>query len=182
MLPQSGSKSQLPLLARGAEGCAQLARWSSTPSATQQPCCISPSVFLRPLGTKIQLCPLAARRSCFGCSLLHLRTAAACLSRCFRHWRRLKAKPLRGSRGGYRRKGTELAQCMPQQLRPPEAGGPHPSRCSAKAQHRATFPKGKAKRRKACAEGAIAEHPHTKIACRKCGRRLISQNYSLFSF
>nr|DAG78994.1 MAG TPA: hypothetical protein [Caudoviricetes sp.] len=26
------------------------------------------------------------------------------------------------------------------------AGGPHPSRCSAKAQHRATFPKGKAKR------------------------------------
>ena len=57
MLPQSGGKSQFPLLARGAEGCAQLARWSSTPSATQQPCCISPSVFLRPLGTKMQLHP-----------------------------------------------------------------------------------------------------------------------------
>ena len=99
LLPQSGGKSQFPLLARGAEGCAQLARWSSTPSATQQPCCISPSVFLRPLGTKIQLGPLAVNRSCFGCSLLHLRTAAACLSRCFRHWRRSKAKPLRGSRG-----------------------------------------------------------------------------------
>ena len=97
-------------------------------------------------------------------------------------WARKSSSLLRGSRGGYRRKGTELAQCMPQQLRPPEAGGPHPSRCSAKAQHRATFPKGKAKRRGACAEGAIAEHPHTKIACRKCGRRLISQDYSLFSF
>ena len=160
MLPQSGGKSQFPLLARGAEGCGQLARWSSTPSATQQPCCISPSVFLRPLGTKIQLGPLAVNRSCFGCSLLHLRTAAACLSRCFRHWRRSKAKPLRGSRGGYRRKGTELAQCMPQQLRPPEAGGPHPSRCSAKAQHRDTFPKGKAKR---CGGAPKAPSPNTHI-------------------
>ena len=97
-------------------------------------------------------------------------------------WARKCSSIFRGSRGGYRRKGTELAQCMPQQLRPPKAGGPHPSRCSAKAQHRATFPKGKAKRREACAEGAIAEHPHTKIACRKCGRRLISRDYSLFSF
>ena len=47
-----------------------------------------------------QLCPLAVSRSCFGYSLLHLRTAAACLSRCIRHRRRSKAKPLRGSRGG----------------------------------------------------------------------------------
>ena len=50
-----------------------------------------------------QLCPLAVNRSCFGCLLSHLRTAAACLSRCIRHRRRSKAKPLRGSRGGYRR-------------------------------------------------------------------------------
>ena len=48
----------------------------------------------------IHLCPLAVSRSCFGYSLLHLRTAAACLSRCIRHWRRSKAKPLRGRRGG----------------------------------------------------------------------------------
>ena len=47
----------------------------------------------------IHLCPLAARRSRFGYSLSHLRTAAACLSRCIRHWRRSKAKPLRGRRG-----------------------------------------------------------------------------------
>ena len=47
-----------------------------------------------------QLCPLAVLRSCFGYSLSHLRTAAACLSRCIRHRRRSKAKPLRGSRGG----------------------------------------------------------------------------------
>ena len=52
----------------------------------------------------IHLCPLAVLRSCFGYSLSHLRTAAACLSRCIRHRRRSKAKPLRGSRGGYRRK------------------------------------------------------------------------------
>ena len=48
----------------------------------------------------IHLCPLAVLRSCFGYSLSHLRTAAACLSRCIRHRRRSKAKPLRGSRGG----------------------------------------------------------------------------------
>ena len=48
-----------------------------------------------------QLCPLAVSRSCFGYSLSHLRTAAACLSRCIRHRRRSKAKPLRGSRGGF---------------------------------------------------------------------------------
>ena len=47
----------------------------------------------------IHLCPLAARRSCFGYSLSHLRTAAACLSRCIRHRRRSKAKPLRGGEG-----------------------------------------------------------------------------------
>ena len=51
-----------------------------------------------------QPCPLAVLRSCFGYSLSHLRTAAACLSRCIRHWRRSKAKPLRGRRGGYRRR------------------------------------------------------------------------------
>ena len=47
----------------------------------------------------IHLCPLAVLRSCFGCSLSHLRTAAACLSRCIRHRRRSKAKPLRGRQG-----------------------------------------------------------------------------------
>ena len=47
----------------------------------------------------IHLCPLAVNRSCFGYSLSHLRTAAACLSRCIRHRRRSKAKPLRGRRG-----------------------------------------------------------------------------------
>ena len=47
----------------------------------------------------IHLCPLAVSRSCFGYSLSHLRTAAACLSRCIRHWRCSKAKPLRGGRG-----------------------------------------------------------------------------------
>ena len=36
----------------------------------------------------IHLCPLAVLRSCFGYSLSHLRTAAACLSRCIRHRRR----------------------------------------------------------------------------------------------
>ena len=51
-----------------------------------------------------ELGSLAVSRSCFGYSLSHLRTAAACLSRCIRHWRRSKAKPLRGSRGGYRRR------------------------------------------------------------------------------
>ena len=47
-------------------------------------------------------------------------------------------------KGGCRRKATELQGCEPR-LSPPTAGCPHPSRCSAKAQHRATFPKGKAK-------------------------------------
>ena len=130
-----------------------------------------------------QLCPLAVLRSCFGYSLSHLRTAAACLSRCIRHRRRSKAKPLRGSRGGYRRKGTELAQCMPQQLRPPEAGGPHPSRCSAKAQHRATFPKGKAKR---CGGAPKApstnKHKKSLSQSRQALYFAASQPYSLFSF
>ena len=40
---------------------------------------------------------------------------------------------------------TELQKCEPR-LSPPTAGCPHPSRCSAKAQHRATFPKGKVRR------------------------------------
>ena len=47
-------------------------------------------------------CPLAVLRSCFGYSLSHLRTAAACLSRCIRHRRRSKAKPLRGRQGRFR--------------------------------------------------------------------------------
>ena len=56
-------------------------------------------------------CPLAVLRSCFGYSLSHLRTAAACLSRCIRHRRRSKAKPLSGRRGGYRRKATDSPPC-----------------------------------------------------------------------
>ena len=40
---------------------------------------------------------------------------------------------------------TELQRCEPR-LSPPTAGCPHPSRCSAKAQHRATFPKGEPRR------------------------------------
>ena len=51
------------------------------------------------LYTPCHRCPLAVLRSCFGYSLSHLRTAAACLSRCIRHRRRSKAKPLRGRRG-----------------------------------------------------------------------------------
>ncbi len=94
-----------------------------------------------------------------------------------------KSSFLRGSRGGYRRKGTELAQCMPQQLRPPEAGGPHPSRCSAKAQHRATFPKGKAKR---CGGAPKAPSTNKHKKCLSQSRQALyfaaSQPYSLFSF
>ena len=62
------------------------------------------------LYTPCHRCPLAVLRSCFGYSLSHLRTAAACLSRCFRHWRRSKAKPLRGSRGGCRRAPQNLPE------------------------------------------------------------------------
>ena len=51
------------------------------------------------LYTPCHRCPLAVSRSCFGIRLALLRTAAACLSRCIRHWRRSKAKPLRGRRG-----------------------------------------------------------------------------------
>ena len=75
--------------------------------------------------------PFAVSRSCFGCSLSHLRTAAACLSRCIRHRRRSKAKPLRGSRGRCRavhRVGAERAknsapsaQPTPISYRPPQA-------------------------------------------------------------
>ena len=39
--------------------------------------------------------PITLRLALF----LRSRTAAACLSRCFRHWRRSKAKPLRGRQG-----------------------------------------------------------------------------------
>ena len=60
-----------------------------------------------------QLCPLAVLRSCFGYSLSHLRTAAACLSRCIRHRRRSKAKPLRGRRGGALRRGSLRIATVP---------------------------------------------------------------------
>ena len=40
--------------------------------------------------------------------------------------------------------GTEFPKVQAA-IKPAGAGCPHPSRCSAKAQHRATFPKGKAK-------------------------------------
>ena len=90
-----------------------------------------------------QLCPLAVLRLCFGYSLSHLRTAAAC---------RLTASATGGARKPNPSEGaeaappqtTDLQRCAPQ-LSPPLAGCPHPSRCGA-APHRATFPKGKAKR------------------------------------
>ena len=51
---------------------------------------------------------------------------------------------------------TELQRCVPR-LSPPTAGCPHPSRRSAKAQHRATFPKGKAR------AAAAARHRITMV-------------------
>ena len=63
--------------------------------------------------------------------------------RCIRHRRRSKAKPLRGSRGGFCRRAQDLQKREPQ-LSPPLAGCPHPSRRGV-TPHRATFPKGKAK-------------------------------------
>ena len=77
-----------------------LLRCSSTLWCKQQARGISPSVtafssFIR--RATVAPSPLAARASAYA---LHLRTAVACLSRCFRHRRRSKAKPLRGSRGG----------------------------------------------------------------------------------
>ena len=63
-----------------------------------------------------QLCPLAVLRSCFSYSLSHLRTAAACLSRCIRHRRRSKAKPLRGSR-----ERSQLPLCLTAQTHSPPA-------------------------------------------------------------
>ena len=66
---------------------------------------------------------------------------------------------------------TELQRCEPR-LSPPTAGCPHPSRRSAKEQHRATFPKGKARaaaaaerrycRRSSAAGGAKAVFPKGK--------------------
>ena len=64
--------------------------------------------------------------------------------------------PSYGFSFGYKRKGVSFAEvtearrknlCTERepQLSPPKAGCPHPSRYGAKAQHRATFPKGKAK-------------------------------------
>ena len=76
-----------------------LLRCSSTLWCKQQARGISPSVtafssFIR--RATVAPSPLAARASAYA---LHLRTAAACLSRCIRHRRRSKAKPLRGRRG-----------------------------------------------------------------------------------
>ena len=69
---------------------------------------------LSPLrGGKIRLCPLAVIRSRFGFAISRSRTAAACLSRCFRHRRRSKAKPLRGSRGGAARRDSLLDTSVP---------------------------------------------------------------------
>ena len=45
-------------------------------------------------GIKALVCPFAVLRSCFGYSLSHLRTAAACLSRCILHRRRSEFLPL----------------------------------------------------------------------------------------
>ena len=56
--------------------------------------------------------------------------------------KRLDSSLLRGSRGGYRRRAQN---CKGSQLSPLLAGCPHPSRCGD-TPHRATFPKGKAKR------------------------------------
>ena len=64
--------------------------------------------------------------------------------------------PSYGFSFGYKRKAVSFAEvtearrknlCTERepQLSPPKAGCPHPSRYGAKAQHRATFPKGKAK-------------------------------------
>ena len=46
------------------------------------------------------------------------------------------------------RRALMLPKCEAQKLSPPTAGCPHPARCGA-APHRATFPKGKAKRSRA---------------------------------
>ena len=52
---------------------------------------------------------------------------------------------------------TELQRCEPR-LSPPLAGCPHPSRCSAKAQHRATFPKGEGYAlRRRCAKASLSK-------------------------
>ena len=93
----------------------------------------------------IHLCPLAVSRSCFGYSLSHLRTAAACLSRFILHRRRSKAKPLRGRRG--RSRAVHKIAKVRTAVKPAVNGLPSSVtvRCGA-APHRATFPKGKAKR------------------------------------
>ena len=120
-----------------------------------------------------QLCPLAVLRSCFGYSLSHLRTAAACLSRCIRHRRRSKAKPLRGSRGGSA--ASRRIARVRVQLSPPKAGCPHPSRCGAKAPHRATFPKGKARRLRRRYEVRQGAHRRASYllfrSAKKCGAK-----------
>ena len=55
--------------------------------------CASPA----PRRRRANLGSFAVSRSCFGCSLSHLRTAAACLSRCIRHRRHSKANCARGA-------------------------------------------------------------------------------------
>ena len=128
----------------------------------------------------IHFCPLAARRSCFGYSLSHLRTAAACLSRCIRHRRRSKAKPLRGRRGRLSRKPQSFQRCVPQ-LSPPTAGCPHPSRCGA-APHRATFPKGKASRSVLLGKhrGAEIRAPSHTVSTEKSGTPMRAAFSSLY--
>ncbi len=64
-----------------------------------------------------------------------------------RHFNPLYAAPPPSSEGG---KAAAAASRRIAKVRtavkPAEAGCPHPSRCSAKAQHRATFPKGEPRR------------------------------------
>ena len=62
-----------------------------------------------------------------------------------RHTERVLGSPcLQGEPRALPRRAQNLPKCVPR-LSPLLAGCPHPSRCSAKAQHRATFPKGKAR-------------------------------------
>ena len=68
-------------------------------------------------------------------------------------------------------------------IKPAGAGCPHPSRCSAKAQHRATFPKGKAERSRAAhgfnRSGEVCKsRQHIKICALFAARR----TYPIVSF
>ena len=125
----------------------------------------------------IHLCPLAVLRSCFGYSLSHLRTAAACLSRCFRHWRRSKAKPLRGSRGGCRRAPQNLPQREPSGCRRFRRGAQIPAPCARRAHpcsrrahpcSRRTYPCSRRKKSRAQNEhGTFGKNPIMRGALRR---------------